>query len=53
MADSAAASDAFIYYVDDTLDGVNGTLAAADVVLVGTMATGERDTLTTATVLFV
>ena len=44
---SAATAGATIYFVDDTVDGVNGTISTADVVLVGTF-TLDIDTLTAA-----
>lgn len=44
---SAATAGATIYFVNDTLDGVNGTISATDVVIVGT-ATLDIDTLTIA-----
>jgi hypothetical protein len=42
--DSAATAGAQIYYVDDTLDGVNGTVSATDVVQVATLSL-DVDTL--------
>jgi hypothetical protein len=42
-----------IWYIDDSLDGVAGTVSATDVVLVGTTsAVLELDTLTTANFVF-
>jgi Ca2+-binding RTX toxin-like protein len=43
--DGAATAGAQIWYVDDTLDGVNGTISATDVVQVATL-TLDIDTLT-------
>lgn len=43
----------YIYYVDDSLDGVSGTINTADVVLVGTTSGNmDLDTLTTSNFLF-
>ena len=42
--DSAATAGATIYFVNDALDGVNGTVTATDVVIVGT-TTLDIDTL--------
>jgi hypothetical protein len=44
--DSSASSTAYVWFVDDTLDSVSGTVSAADVVLVGTLATFDVDTFT-------
>ena len=38
--------------VNDALDGVSGTVSATDVVLVGTIATTELDTLITSNFAF-
>lgn len=49
--DSAATAGATIYFVNDALDGVNGTVSATDVVIVGT-ATLDIDTLLAANFAF-
>ena len=38
-SNNAADTRAFIYFVDDTVDGTNGTLSGNDVTLVGTLET--------------
>jgi hypothetical protein len=38
-SDNAADTKAHVYYVDDTVDGTNGTLSGDDVFLVGTLET--------------
>ena len=43
--DDSAATTGFIYFVDDTLDGVNGTIATGDVVVVANF-TLDLDTFT-------
>jgi hypothetical protein len=43
--DDSGARTGFIYFVDDSLDGVNGTIATADVVVVGNF-TLDLDTFT-------
>ena len=48
---SAATAGATIYFVNDALDGVNGNVSTADVVIVGT-ATLDIDTLLAANFLF-
>jgi Ca2+-binding RTX toxin-like protein len=50
--DSAAASSALIYFVNDSIGANVGTIEADDVVLVGTIATFDLDTLTAANFLF-
>lgn len=43
----------YIYFVDDSLDGVSGTVSAADVVLVGTLgANYDVDTILTSNITF-
>ena len=49
--DSSAVALSQIYFVDDLLDGVSGTVSAADVILVGTM-TLDIDTLIAANFVF-
>lgn len=51
--DAASALDSLnIWFVDDALDGVSGTVSATDVVHVGTMATTDLDTLITSNFVF-
>jgi hypothetical protein len=50
--DSAAGSSALIYFVNDSLGANVGTVEADDVVLVGTLATFDLNTLTIANFLF-
>lgn len=52
---SAPANEANIFFVDDTLDGVSGTISATDVVVVGVTSTGgafDVDTLITSNFAF-
>jgi hypothetical protein len=51
--DAASAADPLnIWFVNDALDGVSGTVSATDVVLVGTIATTDLDTLITSNFAF-
>ena len=50
--DSDALSSAMIYFVNDSLGANVGTIEADDVVLVGTIATFDLDTLTIANFVF-
>ena len=47
-SDADANDSAFIFLVDDSVGATQGTIAADDVVLIGTIATFDLDTLTTA-----
>lgn len=51
--DAGGATDPInVWFIDDSLDGTSGTVSATDVVLVGTIATTDLDTLITSNFAF-